>query len=183
MKYLSFHLNQKGFTLIEMLVAVLIFSGSLITLIAVSSSTLSSITDTRQKMTAQYLAEEGIEYVRYIRDSFLIENKNDPERAYEVFKTLSEDCGAGCDFNVLENSGSLLSNPQSNMSYNADSGYTGRNPSAVNESKYNRIITVTSEAAGQIASFNVTSTTSWLDAGQNTQSVSFSTLLFFYRPK
>ena len=60
--------SQKGLTLIETLVAVFIFSMSLVSLMIISSRGIQSITVATQRATAQFLAQEGIEIIEAIRD-------------------------------------------------------------------------------------------------------------------
>lgn len=65
----SLHNNQKGFTLIEMLFAVLIFSTSLVTLMTIAGKGISATLGAYDQASAQYLAQEGMEAVRNMRDT------------------------------------------------------------------------------------------------------------------
>ena len=69
--------QNKGFTLIETLVAVMIFTSSVLALIAILSTSLSTIVHIKQKLVGTYLAQEGIEYIRNMRDSYVIYEKDD----------------------------------------------------------------------------------------------------------
>ena len=69
--------ENKGFTLIETLVAVMIFTSSVLALIAILSTSLSTIVHIKQKVIGTYLAQEGIEYIRNMRDSYVIYEKDD----------------------------------------------------------------------------------------------------------
>lgn len=60
--------NQKGFTLIETLFAVLIFSAALVALMTIASRGISAAGAARQQMVAHYLAQEGLEIARNVRD-------------------------------------------------------------------------------------------------------------------
>jgi type II secretory pathway pseudopilin PulG len=60
---------MKGFTLIETLFAVLIFSASLIALMAIAGRGISATLMARDQGTASYLAQEGLEVVRNMRDT------------------------------------------------------------------------------------------------------------------
>ena len=63
--------KNKGFTLVETLVAISIFAMSVTALMGVLASGISNTTHAKQKMTATYLAQEGIEYMRNLRDDFM----------------------------------------------------------------------------------------------------------------
>lgn len=62
------HSPKKGFTLIETLFAILIFSAALISLLAISSKGISATNQIKNETTAYYLAQEGLETVRAARD-------------------------------------------------------------------------------------------------------------------
>lgn len=72
MKKLS---HKKGFTLVETLVAVTIFTVSLTALVAVTSRGVFDTNFSKNKITASYLAQEGIELVRNVRDSRSIQEQ------------------------------------------------------------------------------------------------------------
>ena len=61
--------QNTGFTLVETLVAISIFSVSIVGLMSVLGSGISNTNYAKQKITAYYLAQEGIEYVRNMRDT------------------------------------------------------------------------------------------------------------------
>lgn len=67
MHQLPYH-NHKGFTLIETLFAVLIFSAALVSLMVIAGKGIAAAVGAREQITAHYLAQEGIEVVRNIRD-------------------------------------------------------------------------------------------------------------------
>lgn len=62
--------NKKAFTLIEMLVAVSMFSLAVLAIMVVLGSDLQNINYAKKKLVATYLATEGIEYMRSIRDTY-----------------------------------------------------------------------------------------------------------------
>ena len=68
--------KEKGFTLIETLVALSIFLVSIVGIMTVLSSGLTDINSAKKKMTATFLAQEGIEYVRNIRDTNVLYSSN-----------------------------------------------------------------------------------------------------------
>lgn len=61
-----------GFTLVETLVALSIFSVSLLGIMSVLASSISDTRYAKQKIVAQYLAQEGIEYIRNMRDTYVL---------------------------------------------------------------------------------------------------------------
>jgi prepilin-type N-terminal cleavage/methylation domain-containing protein len=75
-------ITQQGFTIVETLVALSIFSVAVIALISVTISGSSGATYVKNKLTASYLAQEGIEMVRNLRDtaSFI-----DPQNTWNLF--------------------------------------------------------------------------------------------------
>jgi prepilin-type N-terminal cleavage/methylation domain-containing protein len=91
---------RRGFTLVETLVAISIFSVSFLGIMSVLASSISNTTYIKQKIIASYLAQEGIEYIRNMRDTFIFYDKTS---GWNNFKSKLNSCnGAGneCGFNV-----------------------------------------------------------------------------------
>ena len=64
--------HKKGFTLVETLVALSIFSLSVLALMVALGGGLKSTNFAKSKITASYLAQEGIELMRNMRDTFVL---------------------------------------------------------------------------------------------------------------
>ena len=82
------NIRATGFTLVETLVGLLIFTVAVVALMSVLGSGISTTTYAKQKLAAQFLAQEGIECVRNVRDkSILSSNPYNPEVACTNFTT------------------------------------------------------------------------------------------------
>lgn len=86
-----------GFTLVETLVAVSIFTVSLLGVMTVLKSGVANISVAKQKMTATYLAQEGIEYMRNIRDTVVLYEGGDSYAKYGKFRTYFKGEGRNCN--------------------------------------------------------------------------------------
>ncbi|MFA6524292.1 MAG: prepilin-type N-terminal cleavage/methylation domain-containing protein [Candidatus Paceibacterota bacterium] len=89
--------KNKGFTLVETLVAISIFTVSVLALMVILGQGISDTGYAKKKMTATYLAQEGIEYMRNMRDTFSISGLG-----WDEFKnklTLAS-CDIGCYFDA-----------------------------------------------------------------------------------
>lgn len=99
--------NNNGFTLIETLVAVSIFAGSILALVAILSNNLADTQYAKKKVIATYLAQEGVEYIRNLRDTFVLYETSEGQ-GWNAFQVAISECveqegvlGSGdCDFDV-----------------------------------------------------------------------------------
>lgn len=66
--------KQAGFTLLETMVAIMLFVIALSALLALVRDSVTSATYTRNEVVATYLAQEGIDYIRNIRDQMVYVN-------------------------------------------------------------------------------------------------------------
>ncbi len=62
--------TQAGFTLVETLVAVAIFSISITAVISTVASGVASTIATKNRITANYLVQEELEYIRHVRNKY-----------------------------------------------------------------------------------------------------------------
>ena len=74
-KFLTEKKNQKGFTLLEAVVATTIVMVGIVGVLIVSQDAVLIVYDARDKLTAAYLAKEGAEIVRNIRDENWLRGK------------------------------------------------------------------------------------------------------------
>ena len=85
----------KGFTLAEVIVAIFILTVGIIGVSALITSTISSAIHSSNKLVAAYLAQEGIEIIRNIRDTNWIQQSTNWDEGLTI-------CSAGCeaDYNI-----------------------------------------------------------------------------------
>ena len=104
--------NNKGFTIVETLVALFVFSIAVISMMMSLSRGIQGTAYSREKIIASYLAQEGIEYIRNLRDDYVYKDAN-----WVGFKKILIDSGCedstGCYFN--DNNISFSSSTSSQM--------------------------------------------------------------------
>lgn len=181
-------LYNKGFTLVETLVGLVIFTAVIAMLATVAPKIMEDTSKTRQKLAAQYLADEGLEYVRNLRDSLIISSA-DQNEAYNKFTDIVGDCmssNGNCDFNTFSYSmvTPAMDHP---MTYQTQSGYTGRYDHSNGQSIFTRYIVFKQlpdvTANGQIVTpFFVESAVKW-NYGNADDKTQVSTVLYFNRPQ
>ncbi len=81
-----------GFTLVETLVAISIFTVSILGVMSVLTSGIANTNYAKKKMIAIYLAQEGIEYIRNMRDTFVLYGDDDPSNWHQ-FGSVIDKCG------------------------------------------------------------------------------------------
>jgi len=71
-------IKERGFTMIEMITAIFIVTVGILGIFGLINQTISQISTSSSRLTAFYLAQEGIEVVRNIRDSNWLEARENP---------------------------------------------------------------------------------------------------------
>lgn len=180
--------DNTGFTLIETLVAVSIFAGSILALVAVLSNNLADTQYAKKKVIATYLAQEGVEYIRNIRDTYVLYEASEGQ-GWIDFQTAISDCledegnpgSGGCDFAVddaVVNFVPCVGGNCRQILYDDDTGYGYQN--GVNSGFVRKII---GKQIGGIGSNEilVISTVYWTQ-GSGNYSVSLTDNLFNWAP-
>jgi prepilin-type N-terminal cleavage/methylation domain-containing protein len=80
---LPYNNNNKGFTLIEVVMATFIIAVGTLGVFGLLQRTISANSATSSRMAASYLAQEGIENVRNQRDSNWLKQRSDPGLAWD----------------------------------------------------------------------------------------------------
>lgn len=93
--------HSEGFTLIETLVAISIFTISVVAMMVTLAGGLQSTEYAKEKLVASYLAEEGVEYMHNLRDTYEL-NSSSASAGWAAFqsKLSSGSCTTGCYFDT-----------------------------------------------------------------------------------
>lgn len=183
----KFFNKQAGFTIVETLVALAIFSMSVITLLSVLGDGIRDTNYAKQKITAGYLAQEAIEYLRNMRDTAVLYSAT-PQQGWDAWITKMHngncDTATGCFINDMDMF-SVSSMPSLNGTYLYSCAATcpnmvfndsiGKyNYSSGNPTNFSRKITVVQISNNEV---EVTSTATWTQ-GALTRSISVSENLY-----
>lgn len=176
---MNYFRRTEAFTLIETLVAVVIFTTSLATLLLVAGRGVAGSTSAREDLSARLLALEGIELARNQRDSNMTSGQT-----WDNF--LTSVCSNGCDidystpqpmFDTSIAGQPLWVNPQASTI--PDVAYAV-NQTFPSQSLYSRVITITPGVTTD--EIRVVSTVSWNSRGRS-RSVQYITYLnHWYQP-
>ncbi len=189
--------KEKGFTLVEVLIAVTIFSIAVTGIITATVQSGMSINDAKYRTEANYLAGEGIELVRAMRDSYVLANLVPSDGWTHFIDDFYTVCSGPCDvdaFNDLNSSSALIhaNNGTSiipcvqstgyntcQLNYDTTTGFYKHNFNSVSLSPFTRTITIPPLPVGATTTneLQLTVTVSWKE-GVSTQSVTMNESLF-----
>ncbi|UZE93272.1 MAG: hypothetical protein IB617_00255 [Candidatus Nealsonbacteria bacterium] len=82
--------SDAAFTILEVITAIFILTIGVGASFSLMSQTLSASSIVEQKAIASYLAQEGIEIVRNIRDSTWLEKRTNPSLSWDVYLGVGE---------------------------------------------------------------------------------------------
>jgi type II secretory pathway pseudopilin PulG len=148
---------KQGFTLMEAIVAIFVITTGIVGVFALVTQTISSATYSTDRLIAAYLAQEGIEIVRNIRDTNWLEGGSNSWN--EKLDTCSGGCRADytysqqVDLTLPAYTGQFL-----NIDVSGYYGYSGGSPT-----KFQRKITISSNVDG---SLNVKVEVFWQEKGK-----------------
>ena len=177
---------QSGFTLIETLVAVLILAIAIAGPLTIASKGLQAALVSKDQVTAFYLAQDAVEYVRYKRDTACLTAGVSPcSNATWLgsgVNSLSLCTGATCYIDSRADTIVNVVPPgcSSNLRYNANNYYfTYISGASVTCSPYNRTVRIQTPLDGNADEANLTVSVSWIDtAGVTHAPVTVTETLF-----
>ena len=100
MKNKLFKLNT-GMTLVETLVAISIFTIALVGMLNITGGAISDTNYAKDKIVANYLASEGIEYIRNLRDTYNLYEANGWDGFLNHIKVCEVENKNGCYINPV----------------------------------------------------------------------------------
>ena len=180
--------NNRGFTFIETMIALFIFTMAVLAMMSIMSKGISDTGYAKRKLIAAYLAQEGVEYIRNLRDTYILYNASSSQAGWNAFVTrvtTTADCdgGNGCYFNDQALNFSDLTQPIVDIAvatcgsscptllYNSA---TGRyNYTAGESSGFSRKISVILTNANEV---KILSTVSWTEKSRTYQIISSEVL-------
>jgi prepilin-type N-terminal cleavage/methylation domain-containing protein len=156
---------ENGFTIVELVMAIFILGFAVVGVYNAFSVAVVLTTGTYDRFTAAYLAEEGIEVVRNIRDTNWLNNKIWMEGLHGDGVT---DCTQGCEaaYTTMGTNASLLipwvatSEPPGRYLYIKNDGFYSYETTNATPTKFRRKITITQKPLSVI---NVSVKVFWLE--------------------
>lgn len=165
--------SNRGFTLVEALVAIAIFTVSISGLMVVLAAGIYNTNYAKNKITASYLAQEGIEYIRNMRDTYGLYTA-ETRKDWNDFKAKLASCNSGNECGIDDSVAPIdvkkcnqlnkcelffnIDNGSYNSSVGADSGFVRKiwmetvNPGNQDEVKIYSAVSWTQN----FASYNIT---------------------------
>lgn len=166
--------TKKGFTIMETLVAIAILTIGITAPITVVFNAIQSANVAQDQITANYLAEEGIEYIRYVRDTNIIQGDpwlNNLQHCLSSDGSGGDVCNLVLPTDVVNNNGDFINcgaGPCGPIEFDGTFYKGDRGPGAptafvrditINEVIVDReaelVVTVTWTTSGTVRSFSV----------------------------
>jgi len=172
------HDTQKGFSLVETLVAIAILLIAVLAPMRIVAQSIKASVFSREQLTAVFLAQEGLESMRRLRDNSAISGSDTWEWYDSVIPNACKNA-TGCSYDVSLDSFVACSGSNCRFYFDEDasSGVFYSHHSDVGEQAlFERVITITEQSSGEVL---VTSVVSWESSVlRDTISVTLETKIF-----
>lgn len=172
--------GARGFTLIETMVAILLLSTAIAGPLTIASKGLSTSLVAKDQIGAFNLAQDGMEYIRFVRDTNRLKGAN--------WLTGAGGTSAGTDLSACVSSGGTVScyvdSVQSTVTacsgacpiinYDSTNHYYSYTTGSASSQRYRRTVTITTPIVGtytNASEANVKVLVQWTAAGGSTKSV------------
>ncbi len=178
-------LKPKGFTIIEAIVAIFIITVGAVGAIGLTINNLSLAGSSSRKLVAAYLAQEGIEIIRNIRDTNWLEQLDPTGNPLNPWYENLDNCqpppvGVGCiaDYkNTTEQEPTLGAYTGQSLKIDPDSGLYNNSPTG-DDSPFQRKITIDNSLLPD--QLRVSVLVQWLEKGI-TQQITAEEILYKWR--
>ncbi|OIO48901.1 hypothetical protein COX74_02040 [bacterium (Candidatus Gribaldobacteria) CG_4_10_14_0_2_um_filter_41_16] len=140
-----FEKKKLGFTLLEIMVAIAVFSVGILGVYALVPMAILLGSENSDRFTAAQLALEGLEIVRNIRDSNWLEQNSNPSN---LWNEGLDNCAAGCevDYTTLQNIDPILTSYGAGRYLKIDSQGFFNYANGTSTEKFKRKITIANQA-------------------------------------
>ncbi|MBI5005115.1 MAG: prepilin-type N-terminal cleavage/methylation domain-containing protein [Candidatus Lloydbacteria bacterium] len=159
---------QRGFTLIESLVAIAILITAILGPMSIAANGIASATYARDQATAFFLAQEGLEYVRNVRDTNALAR-------VDWLTGLTACTSSACVIDSPGNTIGTCSGVCPVVRYDNTTNEYGYDP-AWSATNFTRAITITSTVSGK--EIIVSSTVTWQRSALASRSITINETLF-----
>ena len=147
-----------GFTLVESMVAVTILTLAVAGPLFTAGRAIVAAQTARDQLTASYLAQEGVEYVRALRDDEYLASYPDASAAWDDFYGSVDECHASetCKLGPIQGNDTRLRHCSGN-----GNGCTGTFSLLTNGTSYTRTIQIIDASPSGLTDVRVVATVSW----------------------
>ncbi|HEX7651231.1 MAG TPA: prepilin-type N-terminal cleavage/methylation domain-containing protein [Candidatus Paceibacterota bacterium] len=164
MNYRAPHAKHQGFTLVETLVAIAIFTIAIVAPFTAASRALAAAAIARDTLVATNLAQEGLEGVRELRTNGYLTDSSDPDPDLDQYLA---DCISPkiCDVNSALTTYACTGSACSALYLNTTTGAYTHTASGSTVSPFSRTISIQKSPNGQSGTERATVTVTWTSHG------------------